>query len=128
MASSENHLKLAERILLHSRGQKALTQKPFATLRRMPVIRLRYDRPDQRRFSFCQATIKSRKQFAARNSHKGDGRTTVWAVLFNDGTLKRRGYQILVTRSGRNPCRRWKCIFVSNFSVHRFRILTVRSP
>ena len=95
MASSENHLKLAKRILLHSRGQKALTQKPFATLRRMPVIRLRYDRPDRRRFSFCQATIKPRKQFAARNSHKGDGRTTVWAVLFNDGTLKRRGHHLI---------------------------------
>ena len=36
--------------------------------------------------------MKSRKQFAARNSHKGDGRTSVWAILFNDGTLKRRGY------------------------------------
>ena len=41
----------------------------------MPVIRFRYARPDQRGFSFCEATIKSRKQFAARNSHNGDGRT-----------------------------------------------------
>ena len=40
----------------------------------MPVIRFRYARPDQRGFSFCKATIKSRKQFAARNSLKGDGR------------------------------------------------------
>ena len=28
---------------------------------------------------------------------------------------------IFVTSFGRYPCRRWKCIFVSNFSVHRFR-------
>ena len=35
---------------------------------------------------------------------------------------------IFVTSFGRYPCHRWKCIFVSNFSVHRFRILTVRSP
>ena len=35
---------------------------------------------------------------------------------------------IFVTSFGRYPCRRWKQIFVSNFSVHRFRILTVRSP
>ena len=27
-----------------------------------------------------------------RNSHKGDGRTAAWAILFNDGTLKRRGH------------------------------------
>ena len=65
-----------------------------ATLRRVPVIRFRCDRPDQRGFSFCEATIKSRKQFAVRNSLKGDGRTAVWAILFNDGTLKRRGHLI----------------------------------
>ena len=130
MASSENHLKLAKRILLHSRGQKALTQKPFATLRRMPVIRLRYDRPDQRRFSFCQATIKSRKQFAARNSHKGDGRVLPSEQFYLTTELSNVvGISfIFVTSFGRYPCRRWKCIFVSNFSVHRFRILTVRSP
>ena len=60
----------------------------------MPVIRFRYARPDQRGFSFCKATIKSRKQFAARKSHKGDGCAAVWAILFNDGTLKRRGHLI----------------------------------
>ena len=52
-------------------GRFAMVNRISATLRRVPVIRFRYDRPDQRGFSFCKATIKSRKQFAARNSHKG---------------------------------------------------------
>ena len=68
--------------------------RSFETLRRVPVIRFRYDTPDQRGFSFCSVAIKSRKQFAARNSLKGDGRTSVRAILFNDGTLKRRGHLI----------------------------------
>ena len=73
--------------------------------------------------------IDSLKQFAARNSHKGDGRTSVWAILFNDGTLKRRGHLIYFRHELRQiPLPRWKCIFVNNFSVHRFRILTVRPP
>ena len=75
-------------------GRFAMVNRISATLRRVPVIRFRYERPDQRGFSFCYATMKSRKQFAARNSHKGDGRTAVRAILFNDGTLKRRGHLI----------------------------------
>ena len=75
-------------------GRLTMVNRISATLRRMPVIRFRYEGPDQRGFSFCEATIKSRKQFAARNSHKGDGRTAAWAILFNDGTLKRRGHLI----------------------------------
>ena len=73
-------------------GRLTMVNRISATLRRMPVIRFRYDRPSQRGFSFSYATIKSQKQFAARNSHKGDGRTAAWAILFNDGTLKRRGH------------------------------------
>ena len=122
MASSENHLKPAKRILLHSRGQKALTQKPFATLRRMPVIRLRYDRPDQRRFSFCQATIKSRKQFAARNSHKGDGRAPSEQFYLTTELSNVVGIShIFVTSFGRYPCRRWHTFSSGKFSVHRLR-------
>ena len=119
----DHHLRLTERIPLHSRGAKGTNiMRPLLTLRRVPVIRFRYDRPDQRRFSFCYATIKSRKQFAARNSHKGDGRTAAWAILFNDGTLKRRGYLIHFRHEfWQIPLPRWKCIFVNNFSVHRFR-------
>ena len=91
----DHHLRLAERIPLHSRGAKGTNiMRPLLTLRRVPVIRFRYEGPDQRGFSFCFATIKSRKQFAVRNSHKGDGRTSAWAILFNDGTLKRRGHLI----------------------------------
>ena len=68
----DHHLRLAERIPLHSRGAKGTNiMRPLLTLRRVPVIRFRYDRPDQRGFSFCSVAIKSRKQFAARNSHKG---------------------------------------------------------
>ena len=119
----DHHLRLTERIPLHSRGAKGTNiMRPLLTLRRVPVIRFRYEGPDQRGFSFCHATIKSRKQFAARNSHKGDGRTTAWAILFNDGTLKRRGYLIRFRHAlWQIPLPRWKCIFVNNFSVHRFR-------
>ena len=56
-------------------GRFTMVNRFSATLRRVPVIRFRYEGPDQRGFSFCEATIKSQKQFAARNSHKGDGRT-----------------------------------------------------
>ena len=75
-------------------GRLTMVNRISATLRRVPVIRFRYEGPDQRGFSFCEATIKSRKQFAVRNSHKGGGHTAAWAILFNDGTLKRRGHLI----------------------------------
>ena len=52
-------------------GRFTMVNRISATLRRVPVIRFRYDRPDQRGFSFCKTAIKSQKQFAARNSHKG---------------------------------------------------------
>ena len=103
-------------------GRFAMVNRISATLRRVPVIRFRYKGPDQRGFSFCEATIKSRKQFAARNSHKGDSRVAVWAILFNDGTLKRRGHLIYFRHEfWQIPLPRWKCIFVNNFSVHRLR-------
>ena len=74
----DHHLRLAERIPLYSRGAKGTNiMRPLLTLHRVPVIRFRYDTPDQRGFSFCSVAIKSRKQFAARNSHKGDGRSAV---------------------------------------------------
>ena len=103
--------------------------RSFETLRRVPVIRFRYDRPDQRGFSFCKTTIKSRKQFASRNSHKGDGHAPSEQFYLTTELSNVVGISfVFVTSFGRYPCRRWKCIFVSNFSVHRFRILTVRSP
>ena len=52
-------------------GRFTMVNRISATLRRVPVIRFRYEGPDQRGFSFCSVAIKSRKQFAARNSHKG---------------------------------------------------------
>ena len=48
-----------------------------------------------------------------RNSHKGDGRTAVWAILFNDGTLKRRGHLIHFRHELRQiPLPSVVCIFV----------------
>ena len=86
------------------------------------MIRFRYEGPDQRGFSFCNATIKSRKQFAARNSHKGDGRGPSEQFYLTTELSNVVGISfIFVTSFGRYPCRRWKCNFVSNFSVHRFR-------
>ena len=119
----DHHLRLAERIPLYSRGAKGTNiMRPLLTLRRVPAIRFRYDTPDQRGFSFCSVAIKSRKQFAARNSYKGDGRTAVWAILFNDGTLKRRGHLIHFRHELRQiPLPSVVCFFVSNFSVHRLR-------
>ena len=103
--------------------------RSFETLRRVPVIRFRYDRPDQRGFSFCEATIKSLKHFAARTSHQGDGRAPSEQFYLTTELSNVVGTSfIFVTSLGRYPCRRWKQIFVSNFSVHRFRILTVRPP
>lgn len=65
-------------------GKFTMVNRISATLRRVPMIRFRYARPDQRGFSFCKATIKSRKQFAARNSHKGGRSRAAYAVSFND--------------------------------------------
>ena len=87
------------------------------------MIRFRYDRPDQRGFSFCSVAIKSRKQFASRNSHKR-GTVALPSEQFYLTTELSNVVGIsfiFVTSFGRYPCRRWKCIFVSNFSVHRFR-------
>ena len=52
-------------------GRFTMVNRISATLRRVPVIRFRYEGLDQRGFSFCSVAIKSRKQFAVRNSHKG---------------------------------------------------------
>ena len=104
--------------------------RSFETLRRVPVIRFRYDRPDQRGFSFCCATIKSRKQFAARNSHKG----RMVALPFEQFYLTTELSNVVgiscifVTSFGRYPCRRWHTFSSGKFSVHQLRILTVRSP
>ena len=90
----DHHLRLAERIPLHKRGQICDGQSHLCNAAPSTGDPVQVHRPDQRGFSFCHATIKSRKQFAARNSHKGDSRVAVWAILFNDGTLKRRGHLI----------------------------------
>ena len=106
----DHHLQLAERIPLHSRGAKGTNiMRPLLTLRRVPVIRFRYDRPDQRRFSFCYATIKSRKQFAARNSHKGGTVALPLEQFYLTTELSNVvGIScIFVTSFGRYPCRRW---------------------
>ena len=42
-----------------------------------------------------------------------DGSTTAWAVLFNDGTLKRRGFIIFINNLWLNPNRRYALIFVN---------------
>ena len=111
-------------------GRFTVVSRISATLRRVPVIRFRYDRPGQRGFSFCHATIKSRKQFAARNSHKGDGRTSVWAILFNDGTLKRRGHLTHFRHELRQiPLPSVVTLFrQENSPSTNYGFLTVRSP
>ena len=89
-------------------GRFTMVNRISATLRRVPVIRFKYDRPDQRRFSFCYATIKSRKQFAARNSHKGDGHAPSEQFYLTTELSNVVGISvILVTSFGRYPCRRW---------------------
>ena len=111
----DHHLRLAERIPLHSRGQIYGGQPylcdatPCVGISTNPAL----NEAVRRGFSFCHATIKSRKQFAARNSHKGDGRTAVWAILFNDGTLKRRGHLICFRHELRQiPLPSVVCVFV----------------
>ena len=90
-------------------GRFTVVSRISATLRRVPVIRFRYDRPDQRGFSFCFATIKSRKQFAARNSHKGRTVALPLEQFYLTTELSNVvGISfIFVTRFGRYPCRRW---------------------
>ena len=88
-------------------GRFTMVNRISATLRRVPVIRFRYARPDQRGFSFCKATIKSRKQFAARNSLKGDGREPPVQFRLTAKLTNVVGISwILVTSFGRYPCRR----------------------
>ena len=87
--------------------------RPLLTLRRVPVIRFRCDRPDQRGFSFCSVAIKSRKQFAARNSHKGDGHAPSEQFYLTTELSNVVGTSfIFVTSFGRYPCRRRSHIFV----------------
>ena len=90
-------------------GRYAMVNRISATLRRVPVIRFRYARPDQRGFSFCKATIKSRKQFAARNSHKGrNGHAPSEQFYLTTELSNVVGSSfIFVTSFGRYPCRRW---------------------
>ena len=97
--------------------------RSFETLRRVPVIRFRYDRPDQRGFSFCFATIKSRKQFAARNSHKGRTVALPFEQFYLTTELSNVvGISLIfVTSFGRYPCRRWYSFSSGIFSVHRLR-------
>ena len=89
-------------------GRFAMVNRISATLRRVPVIRFRYDRPDQRGFSFCKATIKSRKQFAARNSHKGRTVALPFEQFYLTTELSNVvGISLIfVTNFGRYPCRR----------------------
>ena len=110
-----DHLRLTERIPLYSRGAKGTNiMRPLLTLRRVPAIRFRYDGPDQRGFSFCYATIKSRKQFASRNSHKrGDGRGPFEQFYLTTELSNVVGIShIFVTSFGRYPCLRRYHIFV----------------
>ena len=102
----DHHLRLAERIPLYSRGAKGTNiMRPLLTLRRVPVIRFRYARPDQRGFSFCSVAIKSRKQFAARNSHKGDGHAPSEQFYLTTELSNVVGTSfIFVTSFGRYPC------------------------
>ena len=103
--------------------------RSFETLRRVPEIRFRYERPDQRGFSFCKTTIKSRKQFASRNSHKGDGHAPSEQFYLTTELSNVVGIShIFVTSFDRYPCRRWYAFSSGKFSAHRLRILTVRSP
>lgn len=82
---------------------------PSADISICPILKL-----VRRGFSFCFTTIKSRKQFAARNSHKG--RTV--ALPFEQFYLTTELSNVVgisfifVTSFGRYPCRRWQCIFV----------------
>ena len=86
-------------------GRFTMVNRISATLRRVPVIRFRYEGPDQRGFSFSYATIKSRKQFAARNSHKGDGRTPSEQFYLTTELSNVVGTSfIFVTSFGRYPC------------------------
>ena len=96
--------------------------RPLLTLRRVPVIRFRYDRPDQRGFSSCSVAIKSRKQFALRNSLKGDGREPSEQFYLTTELSNVVGTSyIFVTSFGRYPCRRWYAFSSGKFSVHRLR-------
>ena len=99
---------------MHSRGAKGTNiMRPLLTQRRVPVIRFRYEGPDQRGFSFCSVAIKSRKQFAARNSHKGDGHAPSEQFYLTTELSNVVGTSfIFVTSFGRYPCRRRSHIFV----------------
>ena len=97
--------------------------RSFGTLRRVPVIRFKYDRPDRRGFSFCHATIKSRKQFAARNSHKGRTVALPLEQFYLTTELSNVvGISfIFVTSFGRYPCLGGNKFSSGKFSVHRLR-------
>ena len=89
-------------------GRFTMVNRISATLRRVPEIRFRYERPDQRGFSFCKTTIKSRKQFASRNSHKGDGHAPSEQFYLTTELSNVVGISfVFVTSFGRYPCRRW---------------------
>ena len=84
------------------------------------MIRFRYEGPDQRGFSFCHATIKSRKQFAVRNSHKGTVAPPSEQFYLTTELSNVIGISfIFVTSFGRYPCRRWYAFSSGKFSVHR---------
>ena len=86
-------------------GRFAMVNHISATLRRVPVIRFRYERPDQRGFSFCYATIESLKQFALRNSLKRDGRGPSEQFRLTTKLTNVVGISfIFVTSFGRYPC------------------------
>ena len=86
-------------------GRFTMVNRISATPRRVPVIRFRYDGPDQRGFSFCEATIKSRKQFAARISHKETVALPLEQFYLTTELSNVVGISfIFVTSFGRYPC------------------------